>query len=179
MIKSRDNNNNTLAEEVDKNGWQRKKLPFETILSTDLIDFPDMTEKDLKLLFTDSYQYKQAISYLAEMMDESDNITIQFVRDKTNILKAQVQSRHIGRKVYRCFIEYKPNTIGWSGVSRYSCECANGLRTVGCCSHVAAIIFYLSHGRYLAKIPRPAAILNTLFNKDNVTTVIDEDSDED
>jgi hypothetical protein len=179
MMKSRNNTNNTLADEVDKYGWQRKKLPFKTISSRDLMDFPEMTEKDLKLLLTGSYQYKQAISYLAEMIDESDNITIQFVRDKTNILKAQVQSRHIGRKVYRCFIEYKPNTIGWSGISRYCCECANGLRTIGCCSHVAAIIFYLAHGRYLSKIPRPAAILNTLFNKDNITTVIDEDSDED
>lgn len=179
MIKSRNYTNNTLADEVDKNGWQRKKLPFETILSSDLIDFPEMTEKDLKLFFTGSYQYKQAVSYLAETIDESDNMTIQFVRDKTNILKAQVQSRHINRKVYRCFIEYKPDTIGWSGISRYCCECANGLRTIGCCSHVAAIIFYLAYGRYLAKIPRPAAILNTLFNKDNITPVIDEDSDED
>ncbi|CAH2100483.1 unnamed protein product [Euphydryas editha] len=103
----------------------------------------------------------------------------RFVKDQTNVLKAQVQSRHIGRKVYRCFIEYKPDTIGWSGILRYCCECANGLRTIGCCSHVAAIIFYLAHARYLAKIPRPAEILNSLFNKDNITTVIDEDSEED
>ncbi|KAI4476896.1 hypothetical protein M0804_002600 [Polistes exclamans] len=129
-MESRNNTDNTLAEEVDKNGWQRKKLPFETISSCDLINFPEKTEKDLKLLFTGSYQYKQAISYLAEMMDESDNITIQFVKDQTNVLKAQVQSRHIGRKAYRCFIEYKPDTIRWSGISRYCCECANGLRTM-------------------------------------------------
>ncbi|KAI4482004.1 hypothetical protein M0804_009023 [Polistes exclamans] len=179
MMESRNNTDNTLAEEVDKNGWQRKKLPFETISSCDLMNFPEMTEKDLKLLFTGSYQYKQAISYLAEMMDESDNITIQFVKDQTNVLKAQVQSRHIGRKAYRCFIEYKPDTIGWSGISRYCFECANGLRTIGCCSHVAAIIFYLARARYLARIPRPAEILNSLFNKDNITTVIDEDSEED
>lgn len=179
IMKCRKNTDNTLADEVEKYGWHRKKLPFETISSSVLMDFPEMTEKDLKILFTGSYQYKQAISYLAEMIDESDNITIQFVKDRTNILKAEVQSRHIGRKVYRCFIEYKPNTIGWSGISRYSCQCANGRRTVGCCSHVAAIIFYLAHGRYLSRIPRPAAILNRLFNIDNITVVIDEDSDED
>lgn len=179
MMESRNNTVNTLAEEVDKNGWQRKKLPFETISSCDLMDFPEMTEKDLKLLLTGSYQYKQAISYLAEMMDESDNITIQFVKDQTNVLKAQVQFHHIGSKVYRCFIEYKPDTIEWSGISRYYCQCADGLRTIGCCSHVAAIIFYLAHARNLAKIPRLAEILDSLFNKDNITMVIDEDSEED
>ena len=30
-----------------------------------------------------------------------------------------------------------------------------GNRTVGCCSHVAAIIYHLSHGRYLSRIYRP------------------------
>lgn len=43
-----------------------KKLPFETIQSSDLIDFPEMTEKDLKRLSTGSYRYKQAVPYLAE-----------------------------------------------------------------------------------------------------------------
>lgn len=144
MIKSRNNTNNKLSEEVDKNGWQRKNLPFETIMSSDLMDFPEMMT-----------------------MDESDNMTIQFVKDKTSILNG-----HIGRKVYKWFIEYKPNTIGCGRISRYSCECANGLRTNACCSHVAAIIFYLTYGRYLAKIPRPAAILDSLFNKDNIIPVI-------
>lgn len=55
MMESRNNTDNTLAEEVDKNVWRRKKLPFETISFCDLMDFPEMTEKDLKLLFTESY----------------------------------------------------------------------------------------------------------------------------
>lgn len=113
------------------------------------------------------------------MMGESDNITIQFVKDQTNVLKARVQSRHIERKVYICFIEYKPDIIGWSRISMYCCECANGLKATSCCSHVVAIIFYLAHARYLVKISRRAEILNSLFNKDNLAPVIDEDSEED
>ena len=45
MMKSRDNSDNTLADEVDKYGWQRNKLPFETIASRDLMDFPEMAER--------------------------------------------------------------------------------------------------------------------------------------
>lgn len=81
--------------------------------------------------------------------------------------------------MYRCFIKYKKNANGPKGVLRHSCECANGLRTIGCCSHVAAIVYYLSYGRYLTKILRPAETLSKLFDKDNVSTVIEEDSDED
>lgn len=87
---------NTLATEVEENHWLRRKLPFVRISSTDVNDFPEMTQQDLKILFTGSYQYKQAISYLAEMMDETDSIHLQYVRDNSKILKTLVQSRHIG-----------------------------------------------------------------------------------
>ena len=46
-----------------------------------------MTDKDLKVLFTGSYQLSQAVSYLAEMMNEDGSINLQFVKDETNILK--------------------------------------------------------------------------------------------
>lgn len=46
-MKSQNNLENTLADEVQQNGWQRKKLPFQTISSEALEDFPEMTEKDL------------------------------------------------------------------------------------------------------------------------------------
>ncbi|CAH2100482.1 unnamed protein product [Euphydryas editha] len=132
-----------------------------------------------KRLSSDAEYFDEIVEMMESRNNTDNTLAEEFVKDQTNVLKAQVQSRHIGRKVYRCFIEYKPDTIGWSGILRYCCECANGLRTIGCCSHVAAIIFYLAHARYLAKIPRPAEILNSLFNKDNITTVIDEDSEED
>ena len=91
----------------------------------------------------------------------------------------QVQSRHISRKLYKCFIDYRSNSIGVAGLERYACECANGRRTVGCCSHIAAIIYYLSHAKYLSKIVRPAEILSKLFTQNNINPVIEEDNDED
>lgn len=148
-MKSRKDQDNTLANEVETSRWARRKVPFANIKPEDLLDFPEMTETDLKILFTGSYQFSQAISYLAEMMDEDNNINIQYVKTNGNILKTQVRSRHINAKTYRCFIDYRPNINGVSGISRYSCDCANGRRTVGCCSHIAAVIYYLAHARYL------------------------------
>ena len=147
--------------------------------SQDLLDFPEMTEKEMKILFTGTYQLSQAISYLAEILDEDKKLQCQFVKEQKNIVRFQVRSRHVSAKVYKCYIDYKPNSIRKSGINRYCCECANGRRTVGCCSHVAAIIYFLSHARYLAKIIEPAKILSDVFIKDNIVPVIDEDSDED
>lgn len=173
------NQDNTLANDVEREHWARRKIPFETIKSDDLHDFPEMTEKDLHILFTGSYQLSQAVSYLAEIMDKDNNLSLQYVKTAENILKFQVKSRHINAKVYRCFIEYHPNKNGINGISRYCCDCANGRRTVGCCSHVAAIIYYLSHARYLSKIVKPAEILSRIFNNTGHYVVINEDSDED
>ena len=169
---------NTLAIEAEEKGWFRKKVVFQSISSNDIFDFPEMTDKDLKILFTGSYQLSQAVSYLAEMMNEDGSLNLQFVKDATNILKIQVQSRHVSRKLYRCFVEYEPNSVGVSGIKRYACECANGRRTVGCCSHIATVVYYLSHARYLSKIVKPAEILSDLFTTQNIHPVIDDNSDE-
>ncbi|XP_025267723.1 uncharacterized protein LOC112639073 [Camponotus floridanus] len=170
---------NTLADEVEENGWLRRKLPFKCVTSDDILDFPEMTERDLKILFTGSYQLGQAISYLAEMVDKDGKLKIEYVKDQSNVLKLKVPSRHISRTAYRCFLRYKPNSVGVSGLTHYTCECANGKRSVGCCSHIAAVVYYLSHARYLSKIFKPAEILSEVFKKNNYIPVIESDSDED
>ena len=113
------------------------------------------------------------------MINDNGSINSQFVKEQENILNIQVQSRHISRKLYKCFIGYRPNSIGVAGTERYACECANGRRTVGCCSHILAIIYYLSHVRYLSKIVRPAEIISKLFTQNNMNPIIKEDCDED
>ena len=85
----------------------------------------------------------------------------------------------------RATIAYTPDSTisdstGYSGVRRYCYECANGNRTVGCCSHVLAeTIYYLSRARYLSKIVRPAELLSKLFLPEQITPVINENSDDD
>ena len=138
-----------------------------------------MTKNDLKILFTSSYQLSQAVSYLAEIMDDDGNINANFLRQNKNIIKFEVKSRHINRKTYKCYIEYTSNAVGKAGIQRYTCDCANGRRTIGCCSHVAAIIYYLTHARYLSRIIRPVEVLLKLFNVEKVEPVTREDSDED
>uniref|UniRef100_A0A6P7GRD0 Uncharacterized protein LOC114329946 n=3 Tax=Diabrotica virgifera virgifera TaxID=50390 RepID=A0A6P7GRD0_DIAVI len=169
---------NTLLQECEENRWGRRKTLFQPLQSNDVLDFPEMTEQDLITFFTGTYQLKQSISYLAELITEDNKVDLQFLKETADIIKIQVRSRHIKAKTYNCYIHYQPHSIGTSGIKRHYCDCANGARTIGCCSHVAAIIYYLSNARYLAKIVNPAKILTNIFDS-NVIPVINEDSDED
>lgn len=112
-------------------------------------------------------------------MDEECNLTVQFVKTTPNILKLVVRSRHVNRKTYHVYIEYVPNGTTIESIRRYCCNCPNGLRTVGCCSHIAAVVYYLTYARYLSRILRPAEALSDIFTSKKIDTVINEDSDED
>jgi hypothetical protein len=170
---------NTLAQEVEDKGWNRARIIWTAADSHSVLDFPELTEKDLKIFFTGTYQLSQSVSYLAEMLNEDNTINLKINRDESNILRVEVRSRHVRSKTYRCYVDYEPESIGYSGIKRHYCECANGTRTVGCCSHVASVVYYLSYARYLSRIIRPAEILDSLFHDGASVPVINEDSDED
>ena len=154
---------NTLGELVERERWLRRSTLLQTVSATDLIDFPILTEQQLLVFASGTYQIKLAISYLAEAMDDDDNISMSFVKETPTIVRLDIRSRHINRKTYRVFIEYEPSRNGIEGIRGYWCECPNGNRTVGSCSHVAAAVSYLSHARYQPSIRRPAAELTDLF----------------
>ena len=149
---------------------------FRPLTSDNLTDFPKLTIQELKIFFTGSYQLSQAMSYLAEMQNEDGTLNLKF-NAESDIIKWEVRSRHLNQKTYKCYIQYSPNSNDISGITGYCCTCANGNRTVGCCSHVAAIIYHLTHGRYLSRIYRPAESLTNLFDHNEGTTVIEDDSD--
>ena len=177
-MKARKDVENTLTVAAEEKGWLRKILVFQSITSEDVLDFPEMTERDLKIVFIGTLQLSHAVSYLVGMIDEHGQIRLQYVKEQSNVFKLQVQSRHISKEVYRYFVKYKPNTIVISGLLEYTCDCANKSRTVCCCSHIAAIVYYLAHARYLSKILKPAEILRKMFQLDSIMSVIEDDSDE-
>ena len=113
------------------------------------------------------------------MVDTYGKLKTEYLRDTSTVLKLKVPSHHISRKAYRSFLRYKPNTSGISGLTQYTRECANGQRTVGCLSHIAAVLYYISYARYLSKNCKPAEVLSDVFQKNNYIPVIKSDSDND
>lgn len=129
VMNSKKQEDNNLAKDIEANRWARRKVPFKTISSVDLIDFPELTEEELKIISTYSYQMSQTVLYLAELMNEDKTVKLQYVKAKPNVIKLQIRSRHINLKTYRCFMEYEPNSNKICGIKRYFCDCANGRRT--------------------------------------------------
>ncbi|KAK0177088.1 hypothetical protein PV328_001167 [Microctonus aethiopoides] len=80
---------NTLASEVETNRWARRNVLFNTITSDNLTEFPELTERELKIFFTGSYQMSQAVSYLAEVVNDDGIITLQYVKITPSIIKTQ------------------------------------------------------------------------------------------
>ena len=48
--------------------------PFRQLTSDDLLDFPELTERQLFVLFTGTYQLSQATSYLAKLFPSDRDV---------------------------------------------------------------------------------------------------------
>ena len=111
-------------------------------------------EKDITL---GPYQIKLAKEYsIAHLKSSSQEGT--FAVDVTEesripkrgkkILRVHIQSRHRTSKQYYLWVEWDPKVNGSKSVTGWYCTCKAGMRTVGCCAHIAAVIWYLAIARY-------------------------------
>lgn len=64
------------------------------------------------------------------------------------MLRTRIQSRHKNNTKYNSYIAYSTNKDDTNPIKDWYCTCKTGTRTVGCCSHVASVIYYLSNARY-------------------------------
>lgn len=61
---------NSMAAEVEMVRWARKRSLFQKLTANEGLDFPKLTECDLKVFFTGTCQLQHTISYLAEVIVE-------------------------------------------------------------------------------------------------------------
>src|SRR5699024_11170346 len=127
-----------------------------------------------------SYQVKMAISYYAEHIkpdgryhfwiekDSSDldysAVGIDYPKDHLKLFKARMDSRHMGSVKYHLFVLLNTDKEGLNAIEEHFCTCKVGRRTVGCCAHVACLIWYLAYGCYQDQISLPAKSLSSYFN---------------
>ncbi|MCG7879800.1 MAG: transposase family protein, partial [Candidatus Thiodiazotropha endolucinida] len=135
---------NKLKDKVLKNGWDKKRVIWEKIDDTELESFPELTEDELRDLTMGVYQLKQAKAYTDEHFDENGSYEIMTHKEEDGVLKAQIRSRHTSNKTYNMWIEY---TQGLNPIIGWYCGCRSGARTVGCCAHVASVLWYLGYYR--------------------------------
>ncbi len=164
-MKHRMNVQNDLKDVVEKDQLHKKSL-FTCLNSDEINDFPMLDEDDIKTnIVLGSYQLKQAEGYIGEHFNNG-KIEIRInknnlVYENTKIMFAIIQSRHSKSTKYKVYVQYNPNIITTDSIKSWFCTCKSGSRTVGCCSHIAAIIWYFACGKYQSKIPMPGVDLWT------------------
>jgi hypothetical protein len=184
QMKLKLNTVNELENVIDTFGLDRKRVAFEKSDANTISHFPKIDKETIKNKITlGTYQLKQSLNYLAEHQRENGNFTIEVFADKERIfhsnrrlLRARLQSRHLGRTKYNTYITYWPNEDSIDKIDGWLCTCRCCKRTVGCCSHVASLIYYLSYGRY-HNSSNPAASLTSIFPIPTVLESSDEDDE--
>ncbi|XP_021351029.1 uncharacterized protein LOC110454009 isoform X2 [Mizuhopecten yessoensis] len=137
---------NTLQERIDRDGLANRPSKWQRMDTSSEIDFPVMTEEDLRNLTLGVYQLKLARAYTQEHMSESGGYEVSVCKVDANLISAKIQSRHISSKAYQLWVFFDECTVqGWY------CKCRAGARVVGTCSHVASVVWYMGFARHLDK----------------------------
>ena len=116
-------------------------------------DFPQL---DLHFLRDDTcgtYQIKQSKSYAKAHLYEHDNeFELQISSDNDRLIRCRLHSRHLNVTHYFICIEFDKHDDD-EPIKDHSCQCKDGKRMVGCCGHVATVLWYLGYARHIGWVP--------------------------
>jgi hypothetical protein len=171
----RSDKGNSLAEMVQTLGLNRKSAQFQSIDGNDL-QFPELTEADLRFLTLGGYQLRLAPSYYAEHIKMNGRYEIGVCKHvgplsltshgisagDPMLIRGRIQSRHRNSTRYFIYILIDREKVGVDSVFGCCCSCPVGLGTVGCCAHITTVLWYLGFAQHLAEIPIPADFLEDI-----------------
>jgi len=125
-------------------GW--KKVTDEMELDNPKVapNFPRMTEEEIESKITfGTYQLRQATHYADEHLNSNSGFKIHIRVIDPDIVRVRLQSRYRGDQGYYAFVRFTANKV-----TQWYCQCKAGARTLGCCAHVATVVWYLSCARH-------------------------------
>lgn len=209
LMKSRLNVPNLLKDVVAHYNLSKVKVPYIDINYTSLdnvdnnleLEFPQLSMNDLYSVSLGPYQIKNAISYYAHHQKDDifqvqkfepnpryrisalDYAKFNIAISAPLLVKAYMKSRFRSTKSHHIFVLVDKSKHGRESIVEYFCTCETGSRTVGCCSHVMTIIWYLGCGQYNEiRVPNPnitnVSITIPKIRKDDENTA-DTDTDMD
>lgn len=143
---------NELKDLVVEKGWERQtKSKWEVLNESSVPEFPKYTEEELFDLTVGVWQIKNAIWYAKQHMKDDPSFKIMLCKQDRNILRARIDSRFSSSAHHSCWIKMNPEKDGPERVESYFCNCKNGERTLGACSHIVCVIWYLGFHRHQRK----------------------------
>jgi hypothetical protein len=127
------------------------------------------------------YQLSRARSYAEERSATTNltgpvNYTIYRCKDFPDLIRVPNQSAHKNRITYSPIINFTSHEI-----LNWWCDCMIGNRFVGCCCHIASVIWFLSYERWQNKsryMPS-GSFINYVADASQISDFYDSTDDED
>ncbi|CAC5385203.1 unnamed protein product [Mytilus coruscus] len=165
---------NHVQQIVEDNNLIRKKAVYTVVNGVDnVLDLPKLTLQEIRDITMGVYQLKLAPRYTESHIND-DNYTLQICKDRPNLLRVKLSSRHSSSKAYSLWVEYSTDDItGWY------CTCKVGARVVGCCAHIASTIWYLGHSRWQSETVGTCRYTEHIVNAKDIPLETDSGSDSD
>ncbi|GFT58431.1 uncharacterized protein TNCV_2119261 [Trichonephila clavipes] len=118
-----------------------------TVSDSDLPDFPRLTWKELRYLTLGIYQFKQSQSYTLTytLINRGSTYSLCVNREDSSVVQFQLRSRLTSSNVYNIRIR---TDIGHNPNMKWYCQCKVESRVVGCCVHIASVLWYLVYWRH-------------------------------
>jgi hypothetical protein len=135
---------NLLQQRVE-NGVISTRSRWQQAIEDADFDFPEMSFDDLCFLFLSTYKIKLARTYVEGHLNQEGDYTVELDDNSNNILRCTIQSRHSNSTKYKCWIQY---SLSGDPITSWYCTCPSGAITIGACSHLVSIIWYLSYARH-------------------------------
>lgn len=136
---------NKLQQKVTDNKWDKRRTIWKSMDASEMPDFPQLNETELRDLTMGVYQIRQAKSYSKEHQTDAGKYEIMVNKEEDGVLKAQIRSRHTTSRTYNLWIEH---STGLNPITGWFCTCKSGARVVGCCAHIASVLWYLGFERH-------------------------------
>ena len=161
---------NLLKDLVEAEGLVRRRSYFESLDSFDGIPYLSLGE--LRRIAEGRYQVSEAVNYYFDTLHrfgspqnkrcvrEIDFAIYNIEIENPLLIRSCVGSRYSGGSSYFVFVLIDMSVEGRQGIKEYYCQCLVGSRTLGCCCHVMAIIWYLTWAHSTDRIRGPAEWLS-------------------
>lgn len=152
--------NNDLQAWIETNGLDKIRINKWEKLDSSSVQFPSMTEDDIRSLAIGVYQVNLAKSYATEHLNDNSEFEVLVYKQDDQLLCAKLQSRHVSSRSYHLWVQFDEVTV-----QSWYCKCRTGSRVVGMCAHIASVVWYLGYARHLSE---PFSPVNdwTLYLKD-------------
>ncbi|XP_033729800.1 uncharacterized protein LOC117318996 [Pecten maximus] len=139
---------NGLQERVIRERLDRRTGVWVKLDASDVVpQFPKLSEEDVRNITFGVYQLKLTQSYTQEHLTDDGDYIIMANGDISNIVRVQIQSRHISSEKYMLWIQYDE-----AFVTSWYCQCRAGARVLGTCAHVSSVTWYLGFARHQPSI---------------------------